>query len=413
MESISLLELNTLVRESIEMGVPDEYWVQAELSEVRTNASGHCYVELVQKSERSHTLVAKARGIIWAQVYAMLKPYFESVTHQLLAAGIKVLVKVSVSFHELYGYSLIVNEIDPTYTLGDLARRRQEIISKLEEEGILNMNKELPMPVLPQRVAVVSSASAAGFGDFCDQLRQNAYGFFFHVELFAAKMQGAQLEKSVMDALTRICDRQDDFDVVVIIRGGGATSELADFDSYLLASVCAQFPLPVITGIGHERDDTVLDMVAHTRVKTPTAAAEFLIQQLQEAAEALAEVKERIYGGARRWLEAGKLQLAAYATGIPQMALRQLAQARVSLTQTSQRMVVAANMMRMNQRHQLALLSQHVDDASPERLLARGYSLTLKDGKVVRQASEVVPGDVLETRLQHGTLTSVVQKTEK
>ena len=224
-------------------------------------------------------------------------PYFEESTGQRFGNGIKVLVEVSVQFHELYGYSLIVHNIDPTYTVGDMARRRMEIIRQLEEEGVLMLNKELPMAMLPQRIAVISSATAAGYEDFCNQLEINAYGFAFRTELFAAAMQAANVEQSILNALHQIYDRVDEFDVVVIIRGGGATSDLSCFDSYMLAAACAQFELPIIVGIGHERDETVLDAVAHTRVKTPTAAAEFLIDRLCICASRLDTLSLQIRNG--------------------------------------------------------------------------------------------------------------------
>ena len=286
-QPLSLFELNALVRKSVKLCLPDEYWVQAELSDVRTNYSGHCYLEFVQKDSRGNALVAKARGMIWSNIYVMLKPYFERETGQTFTSGIKVLVKVTVDFHELYGYSLTVVDIDPAYTLGDMARRRKEIIRRLEEEGVLTLNKELEMPLLPQRVAVISSATAAGYGDFCNQLLNNADGLVFYPHLFAAVMQGDKVEASVIAALNAIYKEVDRWDVVVIIRGGGATSDLSGFDTYDLAANCAQFPLPIITGIGHERDDTVIDMVSHTRVKTPTAAAEFLINRMRETASDL------------------------------------------------------------------------------------------------------------------------------
>ena len=277
MKPLSLYELNTLVRRAVERSLPEDYWLQAELSDVRTHSAGHCYVEFVQKDTRGNALLAKARGVIWANVYRLLRPYFERETGQTFAAGIKVLVQVKVEFHELYGYSLTITDIDPTYTVGDMARRRREILLRLEEEGVLTLNKELPMPVLPRRIAVISSPSAAGYGDFCSQLSANPYGFVYETKLFPAVMQGEQVESSVVAALNKINETFDCWDAVVIIRGGGAVSDLAGFDTYWLAYNCAQFPLPIITGIGHERDDTVLDLVAHTRVKTPTAAAEFLI----------------------------------------------------------------------------------------------------------------------------------------
>ena len=282
MDALSLYELNNLVRSRLEHAFPEEYWVQAELSDVRSNATGHCYLELIEKDARGNNLIARARAMIWNQVYRLLKPYFEQETGQAFVSGLKVLVKVTVGFHELYGYSLTILDIDPSYTLGDMARRRREILAKLEEEGVLTLNKELEMPLLPQRIAVISSATAAGYGDFCNQLAGNPYGYVFYPRLFPAMMQGERVEESIIGALNRIYSHAEAWDVVVIIRGGGATSDLSNFDSYLLAANCAQFPLPIITGIGHERDDTVIDAVAHTRVKTPTAAAEYLIARVHE-----------------------------------------------------------------------------------------------------------------------------------
>ena len=387
MDSLSLLELNALVRRSLEQCLPDEYWIQAELSDVRSNTTGHCYLEFVQKDPRSNNLVAKARGMIWSNIYRLLKPYFEETTGQLFTSGIKVLVKVTVQFHELYGYSLTVLDIDPAYTLGDMARRRREILMQLEEEGVLTLNKELEMPVLPQRIAVISSATAAGYGDFCHQLQHNSGGFFFYTELFPALMQGNQVEESVLAALDRINDRVNEFDVVVIIRGGGATSDLSGFDTYLLAAACAQFPLPVITGIGHERDDTVLDSVAHTRVKTPTAAAELLIHRITESADHLEELSARLQQGAYALLEQEGRRLEMIQTRIPNLVHRKLTDARFALL----------------------VAGKDLADASPDKLLSRGYSITLKDGKAVTDAASLNPGDQLVTRLAKGSFTSEVR----
>ena len=379
MDSLSLLELNSLVRRSLEQCLPDEYWIQAELSDVRSNTTGHCYLEFVQKDPRSNNLVAKARGMIWNNIYRLLKPYFEESTGQLFTSGIKVLVKVTVQFHELYGYSLTVLDIDPAYTLGDMARRRREILLQLEEEGVLTLNKELEMPVLPQRVAVISSATAAGYGDFCHQLH-------------------------------RINARINEFDVVVIIRGGGATSDLSGFDTYLLAAACAQFPLPIITGIGHERDDTVLDSVAHTRVKTPTAAAELLIHQVTEVAEHLEELSVRLQQGAYMLLEQEQRRLEALQIRIPNLVHRKLADARFSLLAAKKDLSQVAKALLARQSHRLELLQQRIADASPDKLLSRGYSITIKDGKAVTDASSLKPGDRLTTRLLKGEVQSVVEK---
>lgn len=409
MDSLSLLELNALVRRSLEQCLPDEYWIQAELSDVRSNTTGHCYLEFIQKDPRSNSLVAKARGMIWNNIYRLLKPYFEESTGQLFTSGIKVLVKVTVQFHELYGYSLTVLDIDPTYTLGDMARRRREILLQLEEEGVLTLNKELEMPVLPQRIAVVSSATAAGYGDFCHQLKHNSGGFFFYTELFPALMQGNQVEESVLAALDCINTRISEFDVVVIIRGGGAASDLSGFDTYLLAAACAQFPLPVITGIGHERDDTVLDSVAHTRVKTPTAAAELLIQRVGKAAERLEELSARLQQGAYTLLEQEQRRLVTMQARIPALVHRKLSEARFTLLTAQKDLSQVTQNLLSRQRYRLELLQQRVADNSPEKLLSRGYSITLKDGKAVTDASLLQPGDQLTTRLLKGEVQSTVR----
>ncbi len=413
MDALSLYDLNALVRRSIEQCLPDEFWVQAELSDVRTNSTGHCYLEFVQKDPRSNSLIAKARGTVWANVYRLLKPYFEEATGQAFVAGIKVLVQVTVSFHELYGYSLTVQDIDPTYTLGDMARRRREILKQLEEEGVLTLNKELDMPCLPQRIAVISSPTAAGYGDFCHQLENNSRAFYFYTELFPALMQGDRVEESVLSALDRVNARLSEFDVVVIIRGGGATSDLSGFDTYLLAAACAQFPLPIITGIGHERDDTVLDSVAHTRVKTPTAAAEFLIDSMNRAADELEALAARLQEGVRNRLAQEQRKLLACKNRIPSAAYRRISGAKLALLTARKDITQAATSSLSRHRHRLELLQQRLTDASPEKQLARGYSLTLKDGKVVKDAGLLHEGDEITTRLHKGEATSIVNRKVK
>lgn len=409
MNPLTLLDLNGLVRRQLEQSLSDTYWVQAELSDVRTHGAGHCYLEFIQKDARGNNLVAKARGVIWSNVFRLLKPYFEESAGQAFASGIKVLVEVSVNFHELYGYSLTVHDIDPTYTMGDMARRRREILARLEEEGVLTLNKELAIPVLPQRVAVISSASAAGYGDFCDQLHHNLRGYSFCTELFPALMQGDRVEESVLAALDKIMARADSFDVVVIIRGGGATSDLSGFDTYLLAAACAQFPLPIVTGIGHERDDTVLDMVAHTRVKTPTAAAELLISCMDRAADCLDELLHRLHTSVQMRLDHEHRRLEQCRRRIPSAVYRRVGDAKLSLQRLQGRLAQVSVSLLAYRRHRLELLQQRIADASPDRLLARGYSLTLKEGHVLKDASSLQPGDVVETRLAKGAFTAVVK----
>lgn len=429
--SLSLVELNMLVRRSVRACLPDEYWVQAELSDVRSNYSGHCYLEFVQKDSKSNALVAKARGIIWNNVYSRLKPFFERETGQLFVSGIKVLVKVTIDFHELYGYSLTVVDIDPTYTLGDMARRRKEIISRLESEGILTLNKELELPVLAQRIAVISSATAAGYGDFCNQLEHNPYGFVFYPHLFQAVMQGDKVELSIIAALEKIYQTQEKWDVVVIIRGGGATSDLSGFDTYNLAAHCAQFPLPVLTGIGHERDDTVLDVVSHTRVKTPTAAAEFLINHLRGTAEALDGYASFINQTIPDILQREKERLERCVSRIPSQVEICLQREVFRQERLFKRMELAwqSRLMReehrldlslriagalqtrlQREKHRLELFEQRVNAASPDVLLKRGYSITLNNGKAVTDASLLKDGDEIVTRLAKGEIRSKVIK---
>ena len=409
-QAISLYELNGLVKRSIRSCLPDTYWVQAELSDVRSNYSGHCYLEFVQKDASGNNLIAKARGTIWSNIYKMLKPYFEQETGQAFTSGIKVLVNVSVEFHELYGYSLTVLDIDPTYTVGDMERKRREILRQLEEEGVIDLNKELEMPLLPQRVAVISSATAAGYGDFCNQLANNPRGYGFYTELFPAIMQGERVEESILSALDAINNRLEDFDVVVIIRGGGATSDLSGFDTYLLAASCAQFPLPIITGIGHERDDTVLDKVAHTRVKTPTAAAEFLISKMDRCADALDEMSARLMQGVRNRLLWEHRRMDNLKQRIPNAVYKRIGDAKYALLSAQRNLQMASRQFLSVKKHRLELLQQRLNDALPEKQLARGYSITLKDGKAVKDASLLKEGDTLVTVLHQGKVESVVMK---
>lgn len=409
-DSLFLVELNALVRRSIRACFPDTYWVQAELSDVRVNSSGHCYLEFVQKDAGGNSLVAKARGIVWANTFFRLKPYFERETGQAFVSGIKVLVKVTVDFHELYGYSLTVTDIDPTYTLGDMARRRREILDRLQREGVLTLNKELELPELLQRIAVISSPTAAGYDDFCNQLSHNAFGFVFYPCLFPAVMQGDKVEQSVISALDRIYGELERWDAVVIIRGGGATSDLSGFDTYNLAANCAQFPLPVITGIGHERDDTVIDMVAHTRVKTPTAAAEFLVNHLRQTAERLEDFACYIRQEVPSRLSHEKERLDNWQARIPSKVQMRLQKEGFAQERLSERLRVALRVRLQTEKHRLELWSRQIEAASPDRLLKRGYSLTLKNGKAVTDASRLHPGDEVETRLAKGTFRSIVKK---
>lgn len=413
MEAMTLYELNYRVRLVLDRALGGVYWIQAETSDVRPAANGHCYLEFVQKNDSGNTLLARARGVIWRDVFPELRNRFETETGQRFTSGIKVMVQVAVQFHEQYGYSLKVMDIDPVYTLGDMQQRRREIIRKLEEEGVLTLNKELEMPVLPKRVAIISSPTAAGYGDFCDQLRNNPMGYSFTTKLFPALMQGEGIEDSVIHALECIAAEQELWDVVVIIRGGGATGDLAGFETYLLAAYVAQFPLPVITGIGHERDDTVIDMVAHTRVKTPTAAAEFLIAQVMSTERELAELQQRLVESVQLCVDRERKSLQQMVRNLPLIFVEHKRIQEQRLDRLWQRVGVAVTQRLRDEQHCLDLLEQKVIGEDPERLLKRGYSITLCGGKLVRDISAVHPGDTLETHIYGGSIHATVTEIQK
>ena len=427
-QGMTLYELNGLVRQTLELTLDEEYWVQAEIAELRVNR--HCYMELVQKEARGGGIVAKARAQVWANRWAFIKPMFEQVTGQTLAAGMQVMLKVEVTFHELYGYSLNVTDIDPTYTLGDLARHRQEILRQLAEEGIDTMNKELPLPRLLQRIAVISSASAAGYGDFCNQLNNNQRGLAFRTELFQAVMQGNEVENSVVDALNRIAARLDEWDVVVIIRGGGATSDLQGFDSLLLAENVAQFPLPIITGIGHERDDTVIDLIAHTRVKTPTAAAEFLIHHQEQELDTLEDLSARLTDHISQLLYDETTRLKMLAGKIPMLfstvkareevrlhrlsasmansSVQHLEQAKGRVELMNQQLSLYTSALLQGEMKRIELMESKLQSAHPNRILQLGFSITRVGGKALKDVDEVKDGDEIETTLASGTFKSTI-----
>ena len=432
-QALSLVELNQRIQATLEQAFPETYWVRAEMSDVRENsASGHCYLEFVEKDPHSGQLLAKVRGAIWAKTFRLLKPYFEMETGQRFVSGLKVLVRVTVDFHELYGLSLTVVDIDPAYTLGDMARKRLEIIRQLQEEGVFELNEELPLPLLPRRMALISSPTAAGYEDFVNQLTHNRAGYPFYVKLFPALMQGERTEESVIAALDRIYAHQELFDVVALLRGGGATSDLNSFDSYLLAANCAQFPLPILTGIGHERDDTVVDLVAHTRLKTPTAVAEFLIARMDQAAQTVEELQQTMTQSASVRLLQEKQRLQSYATRFPALVGQRMERNRTLLHQLSAKLPTMAQgfverkramvdrlVMQLRnattthlaeKQRFLQLQEQFVRMASPDYILRRGYSLTLREGKIIKRAEELHVGEELTTRFMDGEVKSIIKE---
>ena len=408
----SLLELNRLVRATIEDTLCEQYWLEAEIGQIGEN-NGHCYLEFIQKVEGHNTPVARAKAKCWRNVWGSVRPYFEHTTGQTLTLGMKVLVLVHPDFHEAFGFSWIVDDIDPRFTLGDMARRRQEIIRQLKAEGVFDLNRELPLPLFTQRIAVISSSTAAGYGDFCRQLEENKRGFRFSVTLYESLMQGEGVERSIISALDKINAHIDDYDCVVIIRGGGATSDMSGFDSLLLAENVANFPLPVITGIGHDRDECILDMVSHTRVKTPTAAAAFLIDRLEQVARRIDDAADRITSYVQHRMEIEKMRLSRAAERIPILFSLVKSKQENKMETLNQRIASAVQRLIDRRRHTLDILEQRTKSLDPTLLLQRGYSITLVNGHALRSPSAVKPGDVIVTRLADGTVKSTVKETKK
>ncbi len=432
-DALTLFELNSLVRNVIERNLDDEYWVVGELSDVSTPAfGGHFYGELVQKDEQGSRIVAKARITCWARNYNIIRLRFQKESGETLRKGLQVKLLVQVTFHEQYGYSLNVLDIDSTFTLGDLAKRRRDILLQLEKDGILHDNQSLKLPRLLRRIAVISSPTAAGYGDFCHQLEQNDYGFHFDVKLFPAVMQGEGVPESIIAALEAIMQPEavplsllqsgetnlrksspsgevwGEADLVVIIRGGGASSDLSDFDSYELAACIALYPLPVLTGIGHERDETVLDYVAHTRVKTPTAAAAFIIEHQAEEAALLDDLYRRITLSARERILREKQRLEHQSAVLPLLFQNFSQTWRNKLQLLNQRFLSASSRRIEQEKHVLQLLKQRLDSLDPRLLLKRGYTITTCGGKLVRNIEDLVEGDVLTTQTENGEILSKV-----
>lgn len=475
-QKLTLSELNTLIKDALFEAFPTTVWVVAEISELKENRSGHCYLELIEKEDNE--IIARSRATIWSYTYRMLRPYFETTTGQAFAQGIKVLVQVSVEYHPAYGMSLNIKDIDPVYTVGDLALQRKEILIRLQNEGVFGMNKELHLPLVPQKIAVISSKTAAGYQDFMHQLETNENGFAFFTHLFEAYMQGSEAVSSIIAALERIFQYEEFFDAVVIIRGGGATADLSCFDNYDLALNITQFPLPVITGIGHEKDDTIVDMVAHTRLKTPTAVAEFFIAGMEQFYERLLDLENEIITRTRETVEIQQEKLERFAEVIDssvssfiQDKNNLLNRVGNTLFQKVNRYVFKKDMSLMDVRHQLQsavsvwkvetknsldqkrrtlkritneiLVKEeaglvhfkeelvngsrsrlfkeqervHLNEnvvrlLSPENVLKRGYTLTLKEGKIIKSVRELALDEELDTRFSDGWIKSKIIKKQ-
>jgi exodeoxyribonuclease VII large subunit len=475
-QKLTLLQLNEMIKEALTGAFPASVWVIAEVSELKENRNGHCYLELIEK--QGNEIVARTRATIWSYTYRMLKPYFETTTGQFFTSGIKILVQVSVEYHPAFGLSLNIKDIDPVYTVGDMAMQRREIINRLQNEGVFEMNKELELPPVPQKIAVISSATAAGYQDFMNQLDNNEFGFKFYTKLFQATMQGSETVPSIINALERIFQYEDFFDAVVIIRGGGATADLSSFDNYDLAFNITQFPLPVITGIGHEKDDTIIDLVAHTRLKTPTAVAEFFISGIERFYDRMLEMEKEIVRIVRDKLEMHQNELEQTASSLNFIVTGFINKNQTQLTKKGNELQRSVKQFSFQKEHELNNLRhqikstlllwfsvsktaieqkrrslKHVVNESlirqkallrhyrnllevrsekmvfkeqqrihfyentarlihPENVLKRGYTITTKDGKIIKSAYQLNVNEEIETRFADGNVKSKIIKKD-
>lgn len=451
-EKVSLTELQLIIRDSLYLALPDFYWVIAEISELKENNAGHCYLELIEKQADDKNVRARVKAIIWANRYRFIKAFFRDSTGETLREGLKVLVKIKIEYHELYGLSLIISDIDPAFTLGEMALKRQLIINKLEQEGVFSMNKELTFPIVPQRIAVISSKNAAGYTDFMNHLKSNSYGYVFYTALIEASLQGTETEQGIINALDRIALNLDLFDLVVIIRGGGSQSDLSWFDNYNIAYHITQFPLPVITGIGHEKDVSVTDMVAHLALKTPTAVADFIIDSIYAADNHILNMCSDIIDASRNVLEKNRnrietsaiklsplvrvllseikeqlssllleinnkgknrLSMAALISANQRSRLSSAAKSFISANVTSlekniQKLVTNCLTFLTENKNGVNYMENKLELLNPENILKRGYSITTLDGKCVKDSTQIKEGDMIDTQLLKGSLRSKV-----
>lgn len=449
-EKMSLTELQLVIKDSLYMSLPDMYWVIAEISELKENSAGHCYLELIEKQPDDKNVRARVKAIIWNNRYRFLKSFFENSTGESIREGLKVLIKVRIEYHELYGLSLLISDIDPAFTLGEMAILRQQIIKKLEEEGILNMNKELLLPLLPQRIAIISSEKAAGYSDFINQLNTNSYGYVFYTVLFESVMQGTETEKGIIAALNRIAENDGLFDVVVIIRGGGSQTDLSWFDNYNIAYYITQFPLPVITGIGHEKDMSVTDLVANNALKTPTAVADFLLDCAAETENhildmfsSIRDFTEKILKEKQALLDSSMNKLIPLVSSVVKEKRERLSGKIFELINFGKEYTYKANLIPANQRSRLIsggrlmlnikqlmldrgdkslksecknyfdlksgkinFLDNKINILNPANVLRRGYTITSVNGKILKNKQELKSDDIIDTQFSDGSVKS-------
>ena len=452
-KTYTLSELQHEIKESISEQFPFAVWIVAEINTLTRHKSGHCYMELVQKSKTSNSIIAQARATVWANKFSFISAYFESETDSELAAGMNVMLQVTITYHEVYGLSLNVIGINPTYTIGDMERAKKEIIARLINEGVFDMNKTQSFPAVVQNIAVISSSTAAGYGDFVNHLETNTYGYHINITLFEAAMQGEQTETSILDALNRIGEEYENYDAVAIIRGGGSKNDLSWFDNYNIAYMVTQFPLPVISGIGHERDESIVDMVAHTRMKTPTAVANFIIDYNAQFEEQVDSTSSEIFDIAKEFLMSSEMYLNNMTMSIMKIRTllskhtercdRIMSEIRTGLNvrmkeeemklnmignklETSPKRLISEQESHLNSikelisrttkhriekaNEKLSFLEHRLTLNDPRTILKRGYSITRINGKVVTNDLETNDGDIMETLLYDGKVTSVIKK---
>jgi exodeoxyribonuclease VII large subunit len=456
-EKLSLTELQLIIRDSLYIALPDMYWVIAEISEITENAAGHCYLELIEKQPDEKNVRARARGIIWSSRYRFLKSLFENITGESLREGLNILIKIKVEYHELYGLSLVISDIDPAFTIGEMAMKRNLIIRKLEEEGIFSMNKELALPSFPQRIAIVSSRNSAGYSDFINHLSNNSFRYCFYTSLFESAMQGSETENGIIGALDRIALNSHHFDIVVIIRGGGSQSDLSWFDNYNIAYHVTQFPLPVLTGIGHDKDMSVTDLVANKALKTPTAVADFLIDSMGRTENELIEMYTVIKELSRNILEKNRIRIETDKNKLSPLALNiisrfndKLSGKKIAFINVGKEFIYRAGSIPLNQKSRLislvkslisekktglkrslqdlvsvtgkslnytssglALFETTLGILNPENVLRRGYTITSLNGKIVKERILINPDDIIDTQFSDGKVTSrVIEKKD-
>ena len=407
-EKLSLTELQLIIKDSLYLALPDMYWVVAEISEIKENYNGHCYLELVEKHPDEISIRSRVKAVIWSSRYRFIKSFFENSAGESLRDGLKILIRVKIEYHEIYGLSLVINDIDPAFTIGEMALKRQQILKKLEDEGVITMNRDLDFPVVPQRIAVISSANAAGYTDFMKHLKENSFGYVFYTALIETPMQGRETESGLIKALERIASHLDKFDLAVIIRGGGSQTDLSWFDNYNIAYYITQFPLPVITGIGHEKDLSVTDIVAHRSLKTPTAVADYLIECMNHAENHLIDLSNEITDMSIFMLEESKKKIETARLRLIPVAKSQLSSGTTALIRKKEILATSSKNRLSNISNRVSGLNNSLKILDPENVLKRGYTITSMNGKILKKCKEIKKDDVVDTKFSDGSVSSKV-----